>query len=144
MLDYDGHVKLVDFGLSRYNTKNEVRYTYCGSAEYMSPEMISKSGHGLGIDCFSLGSLLYEMLTGMPPFYDPVTEKMFWKIQNEPLEIPKYFSRNVIDLIEKLLDKDPQNRLGNDFISDIKDHPWCASVHWGKILKKKSYAAVQT
>ena len=137
LLDYNGHVKLVDFGLSRYSSQEEIRYTYCGSVEYMSPEMIQKSGHGWGLDCFSLGSLLYEMLTGMPPFYDPVTEKMFWKIQNEPLVVPRYFSREARDLIEKLLDKDQNHRLGSEFISDIKDHPWCASVHWGKILKKK-------
>ena len=123
MLDFNGHVKIVDFGLSRENNKNEIRYTYCGSAEYMSPEMINKSGHGKGIDCFSLGSLLYELLTGMPPFYDENKEKMFWKIQNEPLAMPKYFSKEVKDLLNKLLDKDSKYRLGSEYISDIKDHP---------------------
>lgn len=137
LVDFHGHIKLTDFGTSRESSKEEVRYTYCGSAEYMSPEMISKSGHGLSIDCFSLGSLLYEMLTGSPPFYDPDTEKMFWKIQNEPLHLPKYFSKDVKNLLQGLLNKDPIKRLGSDFISDIKDHPWCASIHWQKLYKKK-------
>lgn len=137
LLDFDGHIKLTDFGTSRESKKEEVRYTYCGSAEYMSPEMISKSGHGLSMDCFSLGSLLYEMLTGSPPFYDPDTEKMFWKIQNEPLHLPKYFSQDVKSLLQGLLSKDPTIRLGSEFISDIKDHPWCLSIHWQKFYKKK-------
>ena len=78
LLDFDGHIKLADFGLSRINIRgDEKRYTFCGSAEYMSPEMINKSGHGLGIDSYSLGSLLYEMLTGFPPFYDENRERMF-------------------------------------------------------------------
>lgn len=137
LIDYYGHVKLADFGTSREVNKLERRFTYCGSAEYMSPEMIQKSGHGTSIDCFSLGSLLYELLTGSPPFYDEDVDVMFWKIQNEPLHIPKFLSSEVKDLLIRLLDKDPNSRLGSEFISDIKDHPWCADIHWKKVIKKK-------
>lgn len=137
LLDYDGHVKLVDFGTSRESSKDSRRFTYCGSAEYMSPEMIQKSGHTWSIDCFSLGSFLYEMLTGLPPFFDENQEKMFWKIQNEPLVLPKFLSLEAKDLLLGLLDKDPEQRIGSEFISDIKDHPWCAKIHWKKMIKKK-------
>lgn len=137
LIDYYGHVKLADFGTSRETNKLERRFTYCGSAEYMSPEMIQKSGHGWSIDCFSLGSLLFELLTGSPPFYDEDMDVMFWKIQNEPLKFPKYLSKEVKHLLNGLLDKDPNVRLGSEYISDIKDHPWCADIHWKKVYKKK-------
>lgn len=137
LIDFDGHIKLVDFGTSREGCNEERRFTYCGSAEYMSPEMIQKTGHGKSLDCFSLGSLLYELLAGVPPFYHENKETMFWKIQNEPLEMPKFLSVEVKDLLRGLLDKDPNMRIGSEFISDIKDHPWCAKIHWKKMIKKK-------
>lgn len=138
LLDFEGHIKLADFGLSRENTKNfEKRYTYCGSPEYMSPEMISRTGHSLSTDSYSLGSLLFELLSGMPPYYDEDQEKMYWRIQNEEVEIPDFFSPEASDLVKGLLAKDSTLRIGNEFISDIKDHPWCAPIHWKKVLKKK-------
>mmetsp|Transcript_16991 Transcript_16991/g.16860 ORF Transcript_16991/g.16860 Transcript_16991/m.16860 type:complete len:178 (-) Transcript_16991:475-1008(-) len=77
LLDIDGHIKITDFGLSKENIRNRERtYSYCGSPEYMCPEMLQKAGHGRGVDFYSLGSLLYEMLTGLPPFYDPDKQKM--------------------------------------------------------------------
>lgn len=137
LIDYYGHIKLADFGTSREVNKLERRFTYCGSAEYMSPEMIQKSGHDWSIDCFSLGSLLFELLTGSPPFYDEDVDVMFWKIQNEPLKFPKYLSKEVKHLLNGLLDKDPSMRLGSEYLSDIKDHPWCADIHWKQVYKKK-------
>ncbi len=70
LLDLDGHVKLTDFGLSKENfTPRSRSYSFCGSPEYMCPEMLSKSGHSLAIDYYSLGALLFEMLTGSSPFH---------------------------------------------------------------------------
>lgn len=69
-LDIDGHVRLADFGLSKLLVnKQALNDTYCGSAEYMSPEMLRGEKYGFGIDFYSLGSVLYEMVTGLPPFY---------------------------------------------------------------------------
>lgn len=135
MLDFDGHIKLVNFGLSSENLRSGIRHTYCGSAEYMSPEMAGKRERGTV--CFSLGSLVYEMLAGSPPFFDEDKDKMFQKMQNEALLFPSYFTAEVKDLISGLLSKDPETRYGSEFISDIKDHPWCVSVHWKKLYKKK-------
>jgi serine/threonine protein kinase len=71
LLDLDGHVVLTDFGLSRMKMKPGSRtYSFCGSPEYISPEMLRNEGHGLQVDFYGLGVLLYEMLTGLPPFYD--------------------------------------------------------------------------
>jgi len=70
LLDLEGHVVLTDFGLSKDNFKhNDLSYSFCGSPEYMSPEMLSENGHGRMNDIYSLGCLLYEFLCGLPPFY---------------------------------------------------------------------------
>ena len=66
----DGHIKLTDFGLAKDNfTNSSLSYSFCGSPEYMSPEMLTQSGHGQSLDCYTLGVLLYEMITGLPPHY---------------------------------------------------------------------------
>lgn len=100
MIDFDGTIKLTDFGLSKYNfTRRDRTFTFCGSPEYLSPEMIAynlsklnkqnqnkesvfskQEGQGFMIDFYSLGVLFYEMITGLPPFYDTHKMKMFNKI----------------------------------------------------------------
>ena len=71
LVDWNGHLKLTDFGLSIMNfAKNDLSYTFCGSPEYMSPEMLSQEGHSFALDFYTLGVLLYEMLTGLPPHYN--------------------------------------------------------------------------
>jgi serine/threonine protein kinase len=68
-IDIDGHIKLADFGLSKVQKNNALNQTYCGSAEYMSPEMLNGEPYSFGIDYYSLGAVLFEMVTGLPPFY---------------------------------------------------------------------------
>jgi serine/threonine protein kinase len=139
LIDLEGHIKLTDFGLSVNNLKeNELRYTFCGSAEYMSPEMVSNSGHNSASDIYAIGALLHEMLLGTPPFYDEDPEKMFLKIKYEDLCLPSTLSSEASDLIKSLLIKNPRQRLGGKFTSDIKDHKFFANVNWKKVLKKKT------
>ena len=70
LVDIFGHVKIADFGLSRINfDRNALSQTFCGSPEYMSPEMLQGPAHGLLVDFYSLGALLFELVTGLPPFY---------------------------------------------------------------------------
>ena len=70
LLDIDGHIKLADFGLSKVlSSYDALANSFCGSPEYMSPEMLMGTGHGFAVDYYSLGAILYEMLTGLPPFY---------------------------------------------------------------------------
>mmetsp|Transcript_24154 Transcript_24154/g.4037 ORF Transcript_24154/g.4037 Transcript_24154/m.4037 type:complete len:125 (+) Transcript_24154:202-576(+) len=70
LIDLDGHIKLTDFSLSKFvKVKNELNYSFCGSPEYMCPEMITGEGHNFSLDFYTLGCLLYEMLTGLPPYY---------------------------------------------------------------------------
>lgn len=69
MLDIKGHIKIADFGLAK-KTK-EKRYSFCGSLEYMSPEVLARRGHSFEVDYYCMGALLFEMLVGCPPFYEP-------------------------------------------------------------------------
>ena len=125
LLDIDGHVRITDFGLSKEGIdKNGRSYSFCGSPEYMSPEMLKALGHGREVDFYSIGALLFEMLTGLPPFYDSNRSKMYLKILNEDLDLPPYLSRNVKNLLLGLLEKDPTARLGFQHgIEEIKSHP---------------------
>lgn len=139
LLDLDGHVRLTDFGLSKENLgPRGISYSFCGSPEYMSPEMLREEGHGRAVDYYSLGAMLYEMLTGLPPFYDKNREKMYRAIQNEPLKLPNYVSKAGRSLLSGLLEKDPHQRLGaQGGFEEIKQHPWLVKVDWGRYLKKK-------
>ena len=68
-IDINGHIKLADFGLSKVQKNDSLNETYCGSAEYMSPEMLNGDCYSYGIDYYSLGAVLYEMVTGLPPWH---------------------------------------------------------------------------
>lgn len=81
LLDIDGHLKLADFGLSKNLCSPEsLTNSFCGSPEYMSPEMLIGCGHGFAVDYYSLGAILFEMLTGLPPFYSTDRDKMYHDI----------------------------------------------------------------
>ena len=93
LIDIDGHIKLTDFGLSKdHMSKTTLTKSFCGSPEYMSPEMLIGAGHSQAVDFYSLGALLYEMLTGLPPFYDQNREIMYKWIQKEKVKYPSYLS----------------------------------------------------
>ena len=78
-IDLEGHIRLADFGLSKIQQSKQVNLneTYCGSSEYMSPEMLKGERYSYAIDFYSLGAMLFEMLTGLPPHYSPDTKEMF-------------------------------------------------------------------
>lgn len=137
LIDLDGHIKLVDFGLAMEDSGSHL-HSFCGSHEYLSPEMIKRTGYNRCIDFYSLGSFLYEMLTGLPPFWDQDRNKLYHKILHEELTIPKYLSKNVQSLLRGLLRKDPTLRIGSILgIKEVKNHPWMVDVDWEKINSKK-------
>lgn len=139
LLDIDGHVRITDFGLSKEGISEKAQsYSFCGSPEYMSPEMLKAAGHGREVDFYSIGALLYEMLTGLPPFYDTNRSQMYMRILNDDLELPNFLSQYSKNLISGLLSKDPTKRLGaSGGIEEIRAHPWFKSVNWKKIQSKK-------
>lgn len=137
LIDLDGHIKLIDFGLATYD-RGSLQSSFCGSHEYLSPEMIRRTGYNKCVDFYSLGSFLYEMITGLPPFWDNNREKLYEKILTQELVVPKYMSSALSSLLKGLLRKDPTLRLGSIFgVKEIKEHPWLDGVNWDNVRNKK-------
>lgn len=139
LLDSKGHVRLTDFGLSKEGISNSSSgaNSFCGTPEYLAPEILNRQGHGRAVDWWSLGALLYEMLTGLPPFYCRDREKLFEKIRRGTLDYPKYLSPRAQYILKGLLTKDPVRRLGsgpND-ADDVKGQDFFSELNWERLMK---------
>jgi len=142
LIDKQGYVRITDFGLSRMHVKdhNEAK-SICGTPEYLAPEIIMKLGYGKPVDWWTLGSIIYEMLVGIPPFYTSNRQELFERIKFAAPKYPPHLSKRAKDLLELLLKKDPAKRLGfNGDAQVIKNHPWFEGVNW-KALFLKQYEA---
>ncbi|MCQ2815856.1 MAG: protein kinase [archaeon] len=140
MVDKTGYVKITDFGLSKENiSDNHSAKSFCGTPEYLAPEIIEGKGHGQAVDWWSLGAILFEMLTGMPPFYSKDRDKLFKSIKTGSVKFPKYLSKHAVSLLEALFIKDPDKRLGSgpNGVQEIKDHPFFGTIDWNAILNMK-------
>jgi serine/threonine protein kinase len=112
----EGKLKLADFGWS--NIKDSVRHTFCGTRDYLAPEMILKTGHDEKLDVWTLGILTFEVLTGKAPFSPSVDcktvgqikQELEFNIINKNPKFPEYLSESAVDFIKKLLEKDPGKR----------------------------------
>lgn len=137
LLTEKGHIKITDFGLSR--KIDGKAYTMVGTIEYLAPEVIKNIGYSYAVDYWGLGILLYEMLSGYPPFTAP--HRNFHEIERLILEnkpfFPTYFSKEAIDLIKKLTESSPEKRLGARSVNEIKDHAFFKGVNWSDILNLK-------
>jgi serine/threonine protein kinase len=139
LIDADGHLKLADFGLAKENVStNAPNKTFCGSPQYLSPEMLSKEGTTKASDIYGIGAILFELISGSPPFYSPDENLMYKNISENKLMFPEFFSEELKDLLKKMLDKDPKNRIGiqNDK-SDLKNHEFFSDINWEDIMNKK-------
>eukprot|EP01127_Copromyxa_protea_P000250 TRINITY_DN10216_c0_g1_i1.p1 TRINITY_DN10216_c0_g1~~TRINITY_DN10216_c0_g1_i1.p1 ORF type:complete len:417 (-),score=90.17 TRINITY_DN10216_c0_g1_i1:33-1283(-) len=134
LLDANGHIVITDFGLSKEIKDTDGTHTFCGTPEYLAPEVLTGEGHSFPVDWWSLGTLIYEMLTGLPPFYSEVTAEMYQKIVNGDLVFPQEMSDDVCDLLSGLLERDPEERIGAD---DIQEHPWFSCIDWKKLNMKE-------
>jgi serum/glucocorticoid-regulated kinase 2 len=100
LLDDEGNIALTDFGLSKEGINdNSSAHSFCGTPEYLAPEILRRSGHGRAADWWSLGALLYEMLTGIPPFYSRDRERLFTKILRATLRLPQHLSEDSKSLL---------------------------------------------
>jgi len=133
LLGSTGHIVMTDFGLSKegLHASNARTATFCGTPEYLAPEIIKGEEYTKAIDWWSVGTLIYEMLTGLPPFYTEDEENMYHKIMTAELVIPNHFSPEVADIIKKFLARDPAERLQEP--SKIRSHPWFTDIDWEKL-----------
>ena len=132
LLDHTGHIKLTDFGLSKLVEEEKQAFTFCGTPEYLAPEIIKGKGHDKSVDWWSLGAILYEMLTGRAPFVNKNKRKILIDVQTKQILMRKSFSPEVTDLLNHLLEKDPTMRLGygkTDY-REIMAHPFFAGLDW--------------
>ncbi|CAK90158.1 unnamed protein product (macronuclear) [Paramecium tetraurelia] len=139
LIDITGHIQLADFGLARPNMQPEQNaYSFCGSPEYMAPEMFHNDGHNNMVDYYCLGALLYEFVTGLPPFYCEDKNIIYTRLLNEQVQFPKKLSPEVKDLIKLLMIKDPNKRLGSkNGVDDILAHPWFQDIDIAKYIQKQ-------
>lgn len=137
LLDTQGHLKITDFGLSKKGDKKT--YTFCGTPEYLAPEIIKGSGHDKAVDWWSLGTLLYEMLCGRPPFYSKNRKEMFKLIVEQRPVMKDNFSEDAADILMKLLHPTPSKRLGagTSDADEIKSHPFFSEIDWDKLYNKQ-------
>eukprot|EP01121_Diplochlamys_sp_Union-15-3_P012737 TRINITY_DN385_c0_g1_i4.p1 TRINITY_DN385_c0_g1~~TRINITY_DN385_c0_g1_i4.p1 ORF type:complete len:236 (+),score=49.72 TRINITY_DN385_c0_g1_i4:71-709(+) len=136
LLDKDGHIVITDFGLSKV-IPTEVKdgtSTFCGTPEYLAPEVLRGLGHGHAVDWWSLGTLVYEMLTGLPPFYNKNVNVMYQKILSAQLTFPSYINEETQDLLEGLLTRDVEKRFTG---KEVKSHPFFKNIDWAKLEKRE-------
>uniref|UniRef100_A0A452VL71 non-specific serine/threonine protein kinase n=1 Tax=Ursus maritimus TaxID=29073 RepID=A0A452VL71_URSMA len=140
MLDKDGHIKITDFGLCKEGIKDGATMkTFCGTPEYLAPEVLEDNDYGRAVDWWGLGVVMYEMLCGRLPFYNQDHEKLFELILMEELRFPRTLSPEAKSLLSGLLKKDPKQRLGggSDDAKEIMQHRFFASIVWQDVYEKK-------
>ena len=142
LINNDGYLKLCDFGLCKIiEERRELTSSFSGSPEYISPEIISGIGHSFMSDWWSFGVLTYELLFGIPPFYDNSIERIFDLVTKSELHFPSFknISPDTKDFIRRLLEKNPDKRLGSKTgYDEIIRHGFFKSVLYEKIIQKKT------
>lgn len=130
-----GKLKLTDFGLSLYGAFDRGITEVVGTPGYIAPEIISSKEHSFPVDFWSLGAVLFEFLTGVPPFNRETERETYAAILSGKCNysLLEGVSNEAIDLIKKLLVVDPANRLGTKGISEIMSHPWFKDIDWNHV-----------
>ncbi|XP_050302917.1 cGMP-dependent protein kinase, isozyme 2 forms cD4/T1/T3A/T3B isoform X2 [Anthonomus grandis grandis] len=140
LLDSRGYVKLVDFGFAKKLQAGRKTWTFCGTPEYVAPEVILNKGHDISADYWSLGVLMFELLTGTPPFNGSDPMKTYNVILKgiDAIDFPKNITRNATALIKKLCRDNPAERLGyqKGGISDIQKHKWFDGFNWEGLVNR--------
>ncbi|XP_030375760.1 RAC serine/threonine-protein kinase [Scaptodrosophila lebanonensis] len=140
LLDKDGHIKVADFGLCKENiTDGRTTKTFCGTPEYLAPEVLDDNDYGQAVDWWGTGVVLYEMICGRLPFYNRDHDVLFMLILSEAVKFPRNISEEAKSLLSGLLAKDPKKRLGGgpDDVKEIQAHPFFASINWTDLVQKK-------
>eukprot|EP01083_Nonionella_stella_P194915 718493_1 len=134
LLDSDGHIKIFDHDISDSFKDNKVMHAFTGDVAYLAPEVLQQQSVTKAADWWSLGTLLYQMMYGLPPFYDENVSVMYGKIINDPTPQPKYFSKEAHNICIGLLERNSEKRFG---AAEIQKHPFYKGIDWEKLYNKE-------
>nr|XP_036677256.1 putative protein kinase C delta type homolog isoform X6 [Drosophila suzukii] len=140
LLDYEGHVRIADFGMCKLQIYlDKTADSFCGTPDYMAPEIIKGEKYNQNVDWWSFGVLLYEMLIGQSPFSGCDEDELFWSICNEIPWFPVYISAEATGILKGLLEKDYTKRIGSQYspAGDIADHIFFRPIDWGLLEKRQ-------
>ena len=126
LLDKNFNVKLCDYGWATYITPGEFLRTYCGTPEYVSPEILKKLPYNQKVDIWGIGVFIFELINGYAPFSSNFNEDRFNNIKNCNINWPEKLDNDIKDLLQKILKVDPNERLSLD---EIEKHKWLCDVY---------------
>uniref|UniRef100_A0A8C1DPC9 protein kinase C n=1 Tax=Cyprinus carpio carpio TaxID=630221 RepID=A0A8C1DPC9_CYPCA len=140
LMDSDGFVRIADFGLCKEGMGHGDRTsTFCGTPEFLAPEVLTDSTYTRAVDWWGLGVLIYEMLVGESPFPGDDEEEVFDSIVNDEVRYPRFLSPESVSIIQKLLQKNPEKRLGagEQDANEVKKHRFFQGIDWEALLAKR-------
>lgn len=138
VLDEKSHAMLTDFGLSKEGVLgSRGTKSFCGSVAFLAPEILLRRGHGHTVDIYNLGVLLFNMLTGLPPFYHPDRETLFANIKHARLEVPEYVPKAARSLILSTMEREPSRRLGAAGTVDVQQHQFFSEIDFDALMQRK-------
>jgi serine/threonine protein kinase len=144
LFEENGYIKLADFGLAKFllDSKQSTN-SFCGTAEYLAPEILEMKGHGYAVDWWTLGILIYELRIGRPPFLDKNHQKLGRLIKKgkiifpDPVRHKIDMTEELKDIITQLLERNPSKRIGAGGYQQVMNHKWFADIDFDKIMKKE-------
>ncbi|KAF7657531.1 hypothetical protein LDENG_00025560, partial [Lucifuga dentata] len=136
LLDSEGHIKIADFGMCKENMQEESQTsTFCGTPDYIAPEILLGQKYNSSVDWWSFGVLLYEMLIGQSPFHGRDEEELFQSIRTDNPCYPRWLSKDSRDILVKLFVREPEERLGVK--GNIRQHNFFSTIDWDALEKRQ-------